>query len=574
VISAPALRLVQPVKGLLAAAILCQALASASSIVPIIALVQFAGLWLLGGPLQQATGPILFAIGSAIAGVLLGVSATWLSHRADTIVQLDLQRRLVDQFTLMPLGWFTEHGAGRLKKIVHDDVGAIHYLVAHTALDVTTVVATPLAGLAYLATQDWRLALTALVPLGAGIAFFVRAMRGSQANFATYARAQGDINAAIVDYVQGIAVVKTFGSAHSAQESFARAADAFHDFFRGWSRSTAAVTTASWLVVAPAVTLTMFAAVAALFTLTGWSTPQAVIALALTGPAIAAPVAVVGPRLQAIRTGRSAAAAITAVLDTPAMPWGEGTRVPANAGVQFDDVTFGYRPGTPVIENVSADLPKGSLTALVGPSGAGKSTLAALLARFHDPDRGTIRIGGVDIRELSTRQLYAQVSFVFQDVVLLEQSVRDNLATGAAVTEEAMVEAARAANIHERVIAMRHGYDTVIGHGVELSGGEAQRLSIARALLRNTPIVVLDEPTAAADPQTQAAVQSALSALIRGRTVIVIAHRLSTITGADQILVMDHGHITERGTHQQLLDADGRYARMWAAQSLPEGTRR
>lgn len=565
----PLLATIAPVRGLLGVAAAVQAAAAAASVVPLIVLGTFAASWLtLGGP-PSPGAPVVLALGSAVAGAVLGALASWLAHEADLRLQLDLQRRLVHHLSHVPLGDLTGSGAGRVTKAVHDDVAALHQLVAHTALDVTAVVVTPVVGLAYLVVVDWRLALAALVPLVAGAALFGRALAASRAGFVQYARAQGEITAATVEYVQGIAVVKAFGRAGSAQQAFTRATDAFHDFFRAWSARTAAVTTASWLVVAPAVTLTVLVGVGVLGLLAGAVTAEAVVVVALVGPAVAAPVAVVGPRLQALRAGRQAAADLVALLDGAQQTWGDGASVPADSGIALEGVTFSYTDGAPVLRDVTAVLPAGSRTALVGPSGAGKSTLASLLARFEDPGAGRVEIGGVDLRDLTEEQLHDTVGAVFQDVVLLRASIRDNLTGGRPTPEAALVAATTAAAVHAKIISLERGYDAVVGVDVELSGGEAQRLSIARALLRDTPVVVLDEATSAVDPTTEAAVQGALAALARGRTVVVIAHRLASTVDADQILVLDAGAVVERGTHPQLVAAGGRYARMWAAQVVP-----
>jgi ATP-binding cassette subfamily B protein IrtA len=269
---------------------------------------------------------------------------------------------------------------------------------------------------------------------------------------------------------------------------------------------------------------------------------------------------------QELRAGREAQQRIGALLATPDAPRPAAPAVPADAGVRLEQVSFSYDGEHPVLSKVSLDLAPGTVTALVGPSGAGKSTLASLIPRLFDPTAGQIVLGGVDLRDIAEQDLTRHVGVVFQQVQLLRASVRDNIRLAATdATDEQVEAAARAAQIHDRITALPHGYDSVIGQDAVLSGGEQQRVSIARALLTDAPVLVLDEAASFADPDSEVAVQRAIAALCHGRTVLVIAHRLRSITGADQIVVLDVGRVVESGRHVDLLRRGGLYAALWNA---------
>jgi ATP-binding cassette subfamily B protein IrtA len=555
--------ILRPIRGQLVAAVLLQALASASAAGVLIAMAMIAERLLHHD--DAVRGLAATGAAAALLSVLLAAAASTLAHVADTRLQLRLRRAMAERLSRVPLSWYAGRGSGRVKKAVHDDVAAMHHLIAHTVLDVTAVIVTPLTALAYLVTVNVALAALCLLPPAAGALLFQRAMAGAGPKMAAYAHAAAEINEAAVEFVDGIAVLKTFGRAGTAHRRFQRAADAFSDFFTAWAAGTTAVTTASQLVVTAPVVLLIVLGAAVPAAAAGVVTPATVAVFSLLAPAVAAPLATISRQMQALRAGLHAAAAVRDVLDAPVAQ--AGTTEPDGTTVRLRDVGFSYDGATPVLSGVDLDLKPGTVTALVGPSGAGKSTVARLLAGLHEVTAGRITVGGVDLRDLDPAALHRTIGFVLQDVVLLRATVAENIALARPDATAAQIEAAaRTAQIHDRIIAAEHGYEAVVGDGLVLSGGEAQRLSIARALLADAPVLILDEATAYADPHAEAQIQRALSALTSGRTMLVIAHRLAGIRTADQIVVLDDGRIAERGRHQELLAAGGRYARMWHAQ--------
>jgi ATP-binding cassette subfamily B protein len=569
---ARAFHLLRPVRRRLVLAVALQASSALLGVVPFIAVARLAGRLTDGAPVtgERVWPLVVLAAASGAAALGLGFAAGVASHLADNTLQARVRRDLAQQIGRMPLGQVTAAGSGRIATAVGEDVRALHSLVAHALLDVTTLLTAPLLALAYLISVDWRLGLLSLVPLVLGIGFFARAMAGAGAQMAEYGQAQARITAAAVEFASGIAVVKAFGRGRSAYAQFLAATDAFSAFFTRWVGATLLASSLALLVVSPVVVLLLLMGAGALLAVAGVIPAAHLVAFALLGPAVSAPMGIVGTRVQQIRAGQAAATRIATLLASPALPEPTEPAVPTDAGVRMRGVSFSYDGHTDAVTGIDLDLAPGTVTALVGPSGSGKSTLAGLLARFHDVTGGSITIGGVDVRQIPAGQLYRQVGFVLQDVRLLRATVAENLRLGRPdATNEQLVAAAKAARIHDRIIALPHGYRTEVGTEVSFSGGEAQRLSIARALLADTPIVILDEATAFADPRSEALIQDALSTLVTGRTLLVIAHRLATIASADHIVVLDRGRIAEQGRHTELLASGGRYARMWRAQEIP-----
>ncbi|RSM69669.1 ABC transporter ATP-binding protein [Kibdelosporangium aridum] len=542
------------------------AIGALAGLVPFVALAELAELLLADGPVDRGaviTVAWLVVAGLGVRGLLIGAALT-ITHFADVDLQAVLRRRIIRRLSGVPLGWFTENSSGAVRKAAQNDIADLHHLVAHHSVEMTAAVVLPLGGLGYLCWLDWRLALLAVGTLPLYAAAYAWMMRGYPEKMANLNAAIGRISSAVVEFVSGIGVVKAFGRARRAHASYQRAAGEFGRFFADWVRPMLRLEAVSTMLIStPVVGLVSLLGVI-WFVDAGWVTPVEGMAGVLVALVIPTTVTALSFGGEDRRSAAAAALRLHELLATPMLPVAADPRRPADHRVELDGVRFSYDGVTEVLRDVSLDLRPGTVTALVGPSGSGKSTLATLLPRFHDVTAGAVRIGGVDVRDIAPDELYRWVGFVLQDIALVHGTVADNIRLGRPdATDAEVVAAATAAQIHARVEQLPDGYATV---DAQLSGGEAQRIAIARALLADTPVLVLDEATAFADPESEAAVQDALSELAHGRTLLVIAHRLPTVVAADQIVVLDDGAVAERGTHRELLAAEGRYAAMWAAQ--------
>ncbi|AUI59728.1 ABC transporter ATP-binding protein/permease [Amycolatopsis sp. BJA-103] len=557
-------RLLAPVRRTLIFAGVLQAVVTLIRLAPFVLLVELVRRLLAGGESLWAIGvSALVLLG---AGTLLESAVVLWLHAADARFARDLRQRLLGKLARLPLGWFTARGSGAVAKLVQGDTLSLHYLVTHAVPDAVAAVVAPVAVLAYLFVVDWRLALVLLVPI---LVYLVTtsimvvqsgAKTGQAMRWAE--RMAGEAGA----YLEGQPVIRVFGGA--AASSFRRRLDEYIGFLGDWQRPFTGKKTMLDFATRPATFLLLITGAGTLMVTGGGLEPVTLIPFLLLGTTFGARLLGIGYGLGGVREGMLAARRIQVVLDEPELSTVElKDRDGAEPGtVELDRVGFAYRTGVPVLEDVSLTLRPGTVTALVGPSGAGKSTLAALVARFHDVTEGAIRVGGRDVRSFAADELYGRVGFVVQDPQLVQGTVRENIALAVpGATEDQVVAAARDAQIHERILRLPQGYDTVLGAGSQLSGGERQRVAIARAILADAPVLVLDEATAFADPESEYLVQQALDRLTEGRTVLVIAHRLHTVTGADRIVVLDRGEIAESGTHDELLASGGRYTRLWQA---------
>lgn len=563
-------RLLRPYLGGFAAVVVLQVLGAVAGLAPLLAVAELGRVLLSPGPIDHDHVWMVVIAGAAglLVRLLCTAASAGIGHLLDDRVQLSFRRQLAERLGRVPLGWFARRRTGELAKVVGEDVSAVHPFIAHTPGELVSAFVVPLVSLIYLFTVDCRLTLITLVPVLLAVALVPLMMTPTRLREqADFDAAMGRIASSVVEFVQGIAVVKAFGGSGRAHRKFVTAADDFADIFLRMVRGLAGVAAGMQVALSPPfVLLVVLIGGTALIT-SGGMAPADLLPFLLLGLGLTAPVAALGHGFDDMQAARRAVDRIRDVLAVPSLPEPPHPVAPRGHRVELRDVRFGYEDGHEVLRGIDLVLEPGTVTALVGPSGSGKSTLVQLLPRFFDPTHGSVRLGGVDLRDLGSRELYRTVSFVFQDVRLLRASVADNIALAVPHADlDDVVRAARLAKIHERILELPRGYETVLGEDAGLSGGEAQRLSIARALLADAPVLVLDEATAFADPHTEQAVRQALSTWRGDRTILVIAHRLETVADADTVVVLENGSIVERGEPAELLARDGKFAALWQSQ--------
>ncbi|MFI8323781.1 ABC transporter ATP-binding protein [Streptomyces sp. NPDC085529] len=563
-------RLLRPHVRKFAVVAILQVIGALAGLAPLLAVVELGRTLLAPGPIDEGhvwTAVILGAAGLFVR-LLFTAASSGLGHVLDSQAQLTFRRQLAAHLGRVPIGWFSRRKTGELAKVVGEDVSAVHPLIAHAPGELVSAFVVPLVSLVYLFTIDWRLTLITLIPVVMAILLVPLLMLPARTREQEeFDEAMGRIASSVIEFVQGIAVVKAFGGSERAHGKFLTAVDDFVGTFFRWVRGMSLVAAGMQLALSPPFVLLVVLIGGTSMITSGSLAPADLLPFLLLGLGLTAPVAALGHGFDDMQAAGRAVGRIKEVLEVPPLP--EPAHPVALQGhrVELRDVHFGYEEDREVLSGVDLVLEPGTFTALVGPSGSGKSTLVQLLPRFFDPSQGSVTIGGVDLREIGSRQLYRTVSFVFQDVRLLRASVADNIALAVPHAErDDVVRAAKLAHIHDRILELPHGYETIIGEDVKLSGGEAQRISLARALLADTPVLVLDEATAFADPQTEQAIRQALASLGGERTMLVIAHRPETVADADTVVMLENGSIVERGRPAELLAQQGKFAEFWRSQ--------
>lgn len=514
---------------------------------------------------EGSTFWLVLAAAAYVASKLLFGASTLLSHVSAYTILASLREDFVRKLMKASLGTVQGKSIGSVKSVFVDRIENIEPPLAHMIPELggSLVLA---AGLAvWLVAIDWRVALACLASVPVGLLVFASSLKGFNAKYAAYMAESSHVNSVIVEYIEGIQVVKAFNQASDSYEKYAGAVRAFKDFTMQWFRSTW-VTMNFMSSIMPTTLLGVLPAGIALY-LGGSLAPADFAMCVILALAIVDPIMRFTAFVNDVKSMEYAVADAAEFLGLPELPETARSALVEGSAVELDGVCFSYDAGEEVIHDVSLSVPQGSFTALVGPSGSGKSTLARLIARHWDADAGSVKIGGADVRDMPLDQLSGLVSFVAQDNYLFDMSIRENIRLGRPGASDGEVAfAAAAACCDEFVQRLPRGYDTPVGEaGSALSGGERQRISIARAILKDAPVIVLDEATAFTDPESEDKIQRSIARLSEGKTLVVIAHRLSTVTGADQIAVVDDGRIAATGTHESLLASCPLYTRMWAA---------
>lgn len=543
----------------------------ASGLVPYFAVAEIVNL-LISGEMDFSVylqWGLIGLIAYFARSVFHGLS-TRCSHEATFRVLSEMRRTIAEKLTRVPMGYLTATPSGRLKTTMVERIEQMEVPLAHIIPEMTANLLVPVALVVYLFVLDWRMALASLATIPLGMLCYMAQMKEYPKKYAAVMQANKHMNATTVEYVGGIEVIKAFNQSAASYEKFTDAVRQNTRLMLEWMKSTQGYS-ALMMTLWPAVLIAVLPVGCLLYQNGSLSASDfitiAILSLGIIGPLVAAVFLTDDFSKIATITGE-----IAAVLEEPELDRPKAQKKLEGHDISLQDVYFAYKD-VQVLNGVSLDIKASTRTALVGPSGSGKSTIAKLIASYWDVSSGRITIGGIDVKTLPPEQVMDLIGYVSQDNFLFNVSVRENIRMGRPEATDEDVEAvAKAAGCHDFIMSLTHGYDTIVGGaGGHLSGGERQRVAIARAMMKNAPIVILDEATSYTDPENEAILQESIGRLTRGKTLIVIAHRLSTITEADQIAVVDDGRIVAVGKHAELVQSCPLYAQMWAAHTRSRG---
>ena len=557
-----------PCRGKMATSVVLAILSVAGGFVPYLGVYQIIRLFL---ERQANWEDILFWCGVCLAGYAVKVAgyalSTMLAHVSAYTILEGLRLQAADRLMGAPLGEVESRPIGAMKSTIVDRIEDIEPPLAHMIPELSSNVLLPLVVVVAMFSIDWRMGLALLVTIPLALIPMALGMRSYNKNYAAYMEANAQVNSVIVEYVEGIQVVKAFSQGERSYQKFAQAVSSFKAFTMDWYRCTWASMNLC-LSILPTTLLGTLPMGIYLYQ-TGVLDPAQVTLCLMLALGIVTPLMSATAFINSMKSMQFAVKDTRELLNLPQLSQVKQNAPLDDCNIQLKDVSFSYggSDGKEVLRHLNLTIPQGKFTALVGPSGGGKSTIARLAARFWDVTGGSITLGGRDIRELPLKQLSREISFVTQDNFLFDCSLKENIRLGRpGASDEEVFAAARAAQCEEFIGRLEHGWDTAAGDaGKQLSGGERQRIAIARAILKDAPIVILDEATAFTDPENEDKIQRSIMALSKGKTLLVIAHRLSTIQNADQIVVLEKGQIVDRGTQRELLDRCPLYQTLWAA---------
>lgn len=511
---------------------------------------------------------LIKAIGIALSFIIAELFhslSTSLSHKATFTVLANIRKSCCEKLARVPLGYVKDTPSGTFKNIMVERIDSIETTLAHIVPEFTSNLLAPVIILIYFFMTDWRLALWSLVPVVVGFFSYFGMMIDYKPSFERTVKTTKDLNDAAVEYIDGIEVIKAFGKTESSYAKFTKAAMEYADSFISWMKRCS-IFHALLMVVTPYTLLTVLP-FGAHYVENGTLTISSFVMCIILSLGIVGPIITVGSYTDDLGKISVIVDEVVGILKQPELKRPEkSTAAPKDNSITLTDVKFGYHERE-ILHGVNMKLGAGTVNAIVGPSGSGKSTIAKLIASLWDVNSGSIKIGGVDVKQMSFTDFNQKIAYVAQDNYLFNESVRENIRQGNPnATDEQIIEVTKKSGCYDFIMQLENGFDTIVGGaGGHLSGGERQRISIARAMLKDAPIVILDEATAYTDPENEAILQNSIAKLVAGRTLIVIAHRLSTVKDSDQIFVVNDGNIAAHGTHEELLASCPLYEEMWNA---------